>query len=127
MTSRTPADRTAAALTATLISPNEIDSNMEPANVVDGLFAIARAVHHLADAVTGESAKADKRSEIMTNAIRSISHGGMSGPTSLEMLSMAINGEGAPGRNPGLGRHPRRSRRDRRSGHDRNGSKRRHR
>jgi hypothetical protein len=32
------------ALRDTLISPNEADSNLEPANVVDGLFAIARAI-----------------------------------------------------------------------------------
>lgn len=39
---------TAEALYETLISPNESDSNMEPANVVDGLFAIAKAIHRLA-------------------------------------------------------------------------------
>jgi len=32
-------------------SPNESDSNFEPANVVDGLFAIARAIHRVADAM----------------------------------------------------------------------------
>lgn len=32
-----------------LVSPNEMDQNFEPANVVDGLFAIARSIHHLAD------------------------------------------------------------------------------
>jgi hypothetical protein len=37
----------------TLRSPNESDSNGEPANVVDGLFAIARAIHHLARATEG--------------------------------------------------------------------------
>jgi hypothetical protein len=40
-----------AALQSTLISPNEADSNSEPANVVDGLFVIARAIEHLADAI----------------------------------------------------------------------------
>lgn len=30
------------------ISPNEMDINMEPANVVDGLMAIARAGHNIA-------------------------------------------------------------------------------
>lgn len=30
-------------------SPNETDSNFEAANVVDGLFAIARALHKIAD------------------------------------------------------------------------------
>jgi hypothetical protein len=32
-----------------LWSPNESDSNWETANLVDGLFAISRAIHHLAD------------------------------------------------------------------------------
>lgn len=41
---------TAKALYETLISPNESDSNFEPANVVDGLFAIARAINRLAAA-----------------------------------------------------------------------------
>jgi hypothetical protein len=49
MTSPEPID-TSKALLETLISPNEVDSNLEPANVVDGLFAIARAIEHLADA-----------------------------------------------------------------------------
>lgn len=42
------------AIAAALISPNEADSNGEPANVVDGLFAIARAIGDLAMAVRGE-------------------------------------------------------------------------
>lgn len=39
---------TAAAIREALISPNEHDQNLEPANVVDGLFAIARALHAVA-------------------------------------------------------------------------------
>lgn len=39
----------ARALHETLISPNESDANLEPANVVDGLFAIARAIYRLAE------------------------------------------------------------------------------
>jgi uncharacterized protein Yka (UPF0111/DUF47 family) len=48
---------TADAIRATLISPNESDRNLEAANVVDGLFAIARAINRLADAAetAGES------------------------------------------------------------------------
>lgn len=42
----------AKALLKTLISPNEHDSNFEPANVVDALFAIARAIERLAEAIT---------------------------------------------------------------------------
>lgn len=34
-----------------LISPNEMDSNGEPANVVDGLFYIARALNRIAEAI----------------------------------------------------------------------------
>jgi hypothetical protein len=40
---------TAEAIENTLVSPNEHDRNLEPANVVDGLFAIARAIHRIAD------------------------------------------------------------------------------
>ena len=43
------------AIRFTLISPNEADANSEPSNVVDGLFAIARALDRLADAVRGRS------------------------------------------------------------------------
>ncbi len=42
---------TAKALYDTLISPNESDSNLEAANVVDGLFFIGRALFRLAKAV----------------------------------------------------------------------------
>lgn len=43
-TSTTVAD----AIGSAFISPNESDSNGEPANVVDGLFAIARALERIA-------------------------------------------------------------------------------
>ena len=39
----------------------------------------------------------DKHIEQLASAIRSISHGGSSGPEGLEMLSMAIAGEGIRG------------------------------
>ena len=42
---------TARAIWGTLQSPNELDSNLEPANVVDGLFAIARALDRVARAI----------------------------------------------------------------------------
>jgi len=32
-----------------LVSPNESDSNLEPANITDGLFAISRALDRIAD------------------------------------------------------------------------------
>lgn len=41
----------ARAITGTLISPNETDSNLEPANVVDGLYAVARGLQHIAEAL----------------------------------------------------------------------------
>jgi len=44
-------DPPAAAIAAGLISPNEADANGEPANVVDGLFAIARAIGELTAAI----------------------------------------------------------------------------
>src|SRR5262245_42279496 len=43
----------AKALRETLISPNECDANLEPANVVDGLFAIARALQAVSKAIEG--------------------------------------------------------------------------
>jgi hypothetical protein len=45
-----------AAIAQGLTSPNEMDINGEPANVVDGLFAIARAIQRLADAVAKHEA-----------------------------------------------------------------------
>jgi len=36
------------AIELTLISPNETDVNLEPANVVDGLFFIGRAIEQVA-------------------------------------------------------------------------------
>ena len=51
----------AEALRDVFISPNECDSNFEPANVTDGLYAIARAVRRLAQAVEGLSAALNGR------------------------------------------------------------------
>ena len=53
------AERLAGAVWGTLQSPNESDSNGEPANVVDGLYAIAKAIHHLARATEGVRTSAD--------------------------------------------------------------------
>jgi hypothetical protein len=39
-----PRDPVAEAILTVLVSPNESDSNLEAANVVDALFALARAV-----------------------------------------------------------------------------------
>jgi len=46
-------DVIAKAMRNVLISPNECDSNFEAANVVDGLFAIARALDRVARAIEG--------------------------------------------------------------------------
>jgi len=54
-------DDLANAVRDTLMSPNEEDRNLEPANVVDGLFAIARAIARLADAVEGLTAEVATR------------------------------------------------------------------
>ena len=49
----------ASAFDRVFVSPNESDSNMEAANVVDGLFAIARAINRLSSTIetTFSSAK----------------------------------------------------------------------
>jgi hypothetical protein len=52
-------DRVAKAIADTLISPAESDTNLEPANVVDRLFAIARAIDNLAAAVRATSENRD--------------------------------------------------------------------
>jgi hypothetical protein len=48
----------AQALLDTMISPNCLDSNFESANVVDGLYEVARAIRfaatELADAIRGQ-------------------------------------------------------------------------
>ena len=44
-------------LQAVFVSPNETDSNWEDANVVDGLFAIARSIQRLASVVEGQEFK----------------------------------------------------------------------
>ena len=40
-----------ASIREAFISPNENDRNREPANVVDGLFAISRSIRYLADTI----------------------------------------------------------------------------
>jgi hypothetical protein len=51
-----PPNPVAKAIGYALVSPNEGDSNGEAANVVDGLFAIARAIDNLAAVMRGEAA-----------------------------------------------------------------------
>jgi hypothetical protein len=52
-------DKVAKSIIATLISVNESDSNYEDANVVDGLFTIARSLNRIATAL-------DSISEVMS-------------------------------------------------------------
>jgi hypothetical protein len=68
------------AVAAGLVSASEADANGEPANVADGLFAIARALDRLAGAVAR------------------VSYGGVDGPAGLELLSLAVHRDGAGGR-----------------------------
>jgi hypothetical protein len=60
-------DRDQSALRDCLISPNEGDRNGEAANVVDGLFAIARALDRLASAVEEKEPHAACRSSPALN------------------------------------------------------------
>jgi len=53
----TKPDSVANGLRDVFISPNECDSNLEAANVVDGLFAIARALNRVAKAIESSAAK----------------------------------------------------------------------
>jgi hypothetical protein len=49
--SRDGAQRVADAIDRNFTSPNEPDLNLEPANVVDALCSIARAIDHLANVI----------------------------------------------------------------------------
>ncbi len=51
-----PKAETAQAIRETLTSPNEPDRNLEPANVVDALYAIARALRAGAQEIGKEGA-----------------------------------------------------------------------
>lgn len=51
MTTKVKPDEVADAIYSALISPNEMDRNFESANVVDGMFAIARALDRVASAL----------------------------------------------------------------------------
>jgi hypothetical protein len=52
----TTTNQVAKAIKETLISRNESDLNLEAANVVDGLFAIARALNLVAKAIQEKNA-----------------------------------------------------------------------
>ena len=47
-----------------LISPNEADRNFEPANVVDGLFAIARAMWDIAKSIDNLTEAVKKQEDL---------------------------------------------------------------
>jgi hypothetical protein len=67
-------EKVARAIKASLISPNEADSSGEPANIVDGLFAIARAIDRLASATwslgTGNAATQMGAIEYLASELR---------------------------------------------------------
>lgn len=48
-------DEIAKALWGVFMSPNELDRNMEAANVVDALYSIARGLYAVADAIRDRS------------------------------------------------------------------------
>ena len=62
---RATKDEIAQAIRSTLISPNEADRNSEAANVVDALFAIARAGHDIAAALREQAANEKERTTRM--------------------------------------------------------------
>ena len=55
---QTERDPVSEALIRTLISPNRLDSNLEPANLVDVLGQVADGLHKLADAISGPWSRA---------------------------------------------------------------------
>ena len=50
-------DEALKSIAASLVSPNCLDNNLEPANVVDGLYAIAEAIEGLAIAIRDRDVK----------------------------------------------------------------------
>jgi hypothetical protein len=54
-----PGRSVALAFTHALITSAEADANGEPANVADGLYAVARALNRIADAIETASEHAD--------------------------------------------------------------------
>jgi len=55
--SKSAEDQIGKAIVRVLESPNEHDSNLEPANVVDGLYCIARALERIAVAIEATQKK----------------------------------------------------------------------
>ena len=77
-----PRDRTAQAVLAAFTTDStERDPISVGFNAADGLYAVANAIEHLAQAVYR------------------IAYGSNSGPTGLEAVAMAINGADGPGTN----------------------------
>lgn len=64
VTENDPSASIAQVLLQTLISPNESDSNLEAANVVDGLFAIARSLGRVAKAIEETKTKEENKINI---------------------------------------------------------------
>jgi hypothetical protein len=87
-------DNVTTAIGRAFITPNETGLGGEAANVVDGLFAIARAIGWLAAAVRDAPGPGvhDEAIDHLTDAVRRIAYGGIDEPTGLEALGMTING-----------------------------------
>ena len=63
-------EKICAVLERCLVSPNVVDSNLEPANLVDGLAQIAGAIIRLANAV--ESLASQQEQAKLTNAVQEL-------------------------------------------------------
>lgn len=69
-------DAIANAVWGTLQSPNEVDSNLEAANVVDALYVIGRGIHRLATAVetlgVNDAATSMGAIEVLAKEVRAV-------------------------------------------------------
>src|SRR5262245_61407953 len=95
------ANSTADALRATLISPNECDSNFEAANVVDVVASLARATRSVsrpitpADAAPGRDAAGGAVTSL-TEAVMGVTSGLCRIADAIERLAEAVELKGSP-------------------------------
>jgi hypothetical protein len=80
------------------VSAGEDDTPLD--RIAEAMGAVADATHHLAENVWEHKKATEESAEIVAEAITRVSHGSVSGPTGLELLSMAVNGSGDPGHFP---------------------------
>lgn len=79
-------DEIASALRATLMSPNVLDSNWEPANVVDAITKVASALTY-----AGRSTKPEVGSDSLADAALHISDGIHRVADALESIACALS------------------------------------